>query len=83
MSEVDVFHMLIMQRHERTEQQQQWEQRVDLYNVVQEWEARERERDLYPLPITATIHLLLRDLGLLLSTRRLHPLRGTLSCWCI
>jgi hypothetical protein len=38
---------------------------VDLYNVVWEWEARERERDLYPRLITATTHVLLRNVGLL------------------
>ena len=36
-----------------------------MYNVVWEWEAREMERDLYPHPITAVTHVLLRDVGLL------------------
>jgi hypothetical protein len=37
-----------MQRRQPREKQQQQEQRVDLYNVVRDWEARERERDLFP-----------------------------------
>ena len=66
MSEADVFHMLIMQiRDQREQHLQQKKQRVELYNVVWEWEARERETDLYPLPITAKTHVLLRNVGLL------------------
>jgi hypothetical protein len=38
---------------------------VDLYNVVREWEVRERERDLCPRPITATTHVLLRNVGVI------------------
>jgi hypothetical protein len=76
MSEADVFHMLIMQRCERREKQQQQEQRVDLYNVVWEWEVRERERDLYPHPITAVTHVLLRDVGLLKYYEEATSLKG-------
>jgi hypothetical protein len=76
MSEADVFHMLIMQRREQREKQQQQEQRVDLYNVVREWEARERERDLYPHPITPTTHALLRDVGLLKYYEEATSLKG-------
>jgi hypothetical protein len=76
MSEADVFHMLIMQRREQREKQQQQEQRVDLYNVVWEWEARERERDLYPLPITPMTHALLRDVGLLKYYEEATSLKG-------
>jgi hypothetical protein len=49
---------------------------VDLYNVVREWEARERERDLYPLPITATTHVLLRSVGLLKYYEEATSLKG-------
>jgi hypothetical protein len=72
MSEADVFHMLIMQRRERREQHQ--EQMVDLYNVVLEWEAR--ERDLYPLPITTLTHVILRDVGLLKYCEEATSLKG-------
>jgi hypothetical protein len=40
-------------------------QRVDQYNMVWEWEARERERYLYPWPSTASMQLVLRNVGLL------------------
>jgi hypothetical protein len=46
MSEADVFHMLIMHRREWREKQQQ--QRVDLYNVIREWEARESVTPCFP-----------------------------------
>jgi hypothetical protein len=49
---------------------------VDLYNVVWEWEARERERDLYPHPITATTHVLLRNVGLLKYYEEATSLKG-------
>jgi hypothetical protein len=76
MYEADVFHMLIMQRCQWREQQQQQEQRVDLYNVVRDWEVRERERDLYPLPITTTTHVLLRNVGLLKYYEEATSLKG-------
>jgi hypothetical protein len=75
MSEAGVFHILIMQRHEQIEHQQ-WEQRVDLYNVVREWEARDRERNFYPHPITAVTHVLLRNVGLLKYYEEDTPLKG-------
>jgi hypothetical protein len=71
MSEVDVFHMLIMQRHERREKKQQ---RVYLYNVVWEWEVR--ERDLYPRPITTKTQVILRDVGLLKHYEKATSLNG-------
>ena len=49
---------------------------MDLYNVVWEWEARERERDLYPLPITTTTHFLLRNVGLLKYYEEATSLKG-------
>jgi hypothetical protein len=76
MYEADVFHMLIMQRCQWREQQQQHEQRVDLYNVVRDWEVRERERDLYPHPITTTTHVLLRNVGLLKYYEEATSLKG-------
>jgi hypothetical protein len=71
-----VFHILIMQRHGQRDKQHQQDQRVDLYNVVREWEARERERDLYPHPITPVTHLLLRDVGLLKYYQETTSLNG-------
>lgn len=58
------------------EKKKQWEQRVDLYNVVQEWEVRERERDLYPHPITTMTHVLLRSVGLLKYYEEAISLKG-------
>jgi hypothetical protein len=49
---------------------------VDLYNVVREWEVRERERDLYPHLITAMNHVLLRDVGLLKYYEEATSLKG-------
>ena len=74
MSEADVFHMLIMQSHEWREQYQHQEKRVDLYNDVQEWEAR--ERDLYPRPITTRTRVLLRSIGLLKYYEEATSLKG-------
>jgi hypothetical protein len=51
MYDVDVIYMLIMQRCQCMEEKQQ---RLDQYNMVREWEARERERDLYPRPSTTS-----------------------------
>jgi hypothetical protein len=78
MYEADVFYMLIMQRcqwRERNNRSNK-EQRVDLYNVVRDWEARERERDLYPHPITATTQVLLRNVGLLKYYEEATSLKG-------
>jgi hypothetical protein len=76
MYEVDVFHMLIIQICQRREQQLQQEQRVDLYNVVRDWEARERKRDLYPCPITTSTHFLLRNVGLLQYYEEAASMKG-------
>ena len=40
--------MAMIQREEEEQQQQQDEQ----YDMIHQWEARERERDAYPRPIT-------------------------------
>jgi hypothetical protein len=53
---------------------------VDPYNVVLEWEARERERDLYPLPITSVTRALLRDVGLLKYYEEDTSLKGHSGC---
>jgi hypothetical protein len=47
-----------------------------MYNVVREWEVRERERDLYPRPITATTHVLLKDVCLLKYYKEATSLKG-------
>jgi hypothetical protein len=50
---------------------------VDLYNyVVREWEARERDRDLYPLPVTPATRALLRDVGLIKYYEEAKSLKG-------
>lgn len=38
---------------------------VDLCNFVREWEARERELDMYPQAIVAKTHHLLMNVGML------------------
>jgi len=38
---------------------------VDLYNVLWEWEARERERNFYPCSITIVTLVISRNVGLL------------------
>ena len=57
--------MSITQRLERREEGQAQQQQVEQYNMVRLWEARERERDAYPHPITAATQGLLREVGLL------------------
>ena len=52
--------MSIIQRRERREEGQQQQQQMKKYNMVYLWEARERERDAYPHPITAVTQGLLR-----------------------
>ena len=50
--------MSIIQRRERREeeqQQQQQQQQAEQYNMVCLWEVRERERDVYPRPITTAM----------------------------
>jgi hypothetical protein len=73
MYDVDVIYMLIMQRCQRMEEKQQ---RLDQYNMVWEWEARERERDLYPRPSTTATRLLLRNVGLLKYYEEATSLKG-------
>ena len=62
MYDVDTIYMLIVQIHQHVEEKQQ---RVDQYNMVREWEAKERERDLYPWASTAATQLLFRNVCLL------------------
>ena len=57
--------MSITQRLERREEGQAQQQQVEQYKMVHLWEARERERDVYPRPITTAMQGLLREVGLL------------------
>ena len=58
--------MSIIQRRERREEgQEQQQQQAEQYSMVRLWEARERETDPYPCPITAATQGLLRQVGLL------------------
>ena len=77
MYDVDVIYMLIMQRCQHMDQEKQ--QRVDQYNMVWEWEARERERDFYPRPITIAMRILLRNVGLLKYYEEATSLKGNYS----
>ena len=47
--------------------------------MVWEWEARERERDLYPQPSTAATHVLLRNVCLLKYYEEATSLKGNFS----
>ena len=47
------------------EEGEQQQQQVEQYNMVSLWEARERERDVYPRPITVATQGILRQVGLL------------------
>jgi hypothetical protein len=49
-----------------------------MYNVVREWEVREREmeRDLYPQHITTIDHVLLRNVGILKYYEEATSLKG-------
>lgn len=56
------------------------------YNMVQPWEARERERDLYPFPINAKTQALLRNVGLLKyyegnTSRKMHSILLAHQIW--
>ena len=44
--------------------------------MIQQWEARERERLLYPLPIMPPTQLLLREVGLLKFYEEARSLKG-------
>ena len=68
--------MSIIQRRERREEEQQQQQQVEQYNMVCLWEARERERDAYPRPITAATQGLLRQVGLLKFYEEATSLKG-------
>ena len=52
---------------------------MDLYNVVHEWEVRERERDLYPHPSTTAMRVLLRNVGLLKYYEEATSMKGNSS----
>ena len=68
--------MSIIQRHERREEGEQQQQQVEKYNMVRLWEARERERDAHPLPITVATQGLLRQVGLLKFYEEATSLKG-------
>ena len=89
MYEVNVFYMSTMQqRCQQRKHQQEQEQQVDPYNMIRTWQAIERERDLYPLPIIATTRELLRNVGLLKYYEEATSLKGQfvflahlIRCW--
>jgi hypothetical protein len=54
----------------------QWQQQVETHTFVHEWEARERERELFPHPISQHTHDLLMDIGLLKFYQEGTSLRG-------
>ena len=56
-----LFNMAMIEREEEQKQQQQAEQ----YDIIRQWEARERERDEFPHPITTNTQEILMQVGLL------------------
>jgi hypothetical protein len=44
--------------------------------MVQEWESREKEMDLYPWPITTSMWFLLRNVGLFKYYKEVSSLKG-------
>jgi hypothetical protein len=52
------------------------QQQVETHTFVHEWEARERERELFPHPISQSTHALLMDVGLLKFYQEGTSLRG-------
>ena len=57
--------MSIIQRRERREEGQQQQQQAEQYDMIHQWEARERQRDGYPRPIIADTQEILMQVGLL------------------
>ena len=47
------------------EQEQQQQQQAEKYDMIRQWEVRERERDGFPRPITADTQEILKQVGLL------------------
>ena len=77
MYEADVFYMSTMQQiHQQREKQQQQEKMTDWYDVIRPWEAWERERYVYPHPITVVTQVLLRNIGLLKYYKEARSLKG-------
>ena len=69
--------MSMIHREEGEQQQQQAEQ----YDMVRLWEARERDRDVYPRPITTSTQGLLRQVGLLKFYEEATSLKGHGVCF--
>ena len=76
MREADVFNMWIIQRRQLREEREQHEHMEDHYNMIQQWEAWERERLLYPHHITTPTQFVLREVGLLKFYREVTSLKG-------
>jgi len=70
------------QRSERREKQQDKQQRQSLYNVVQEWEIIEKERDLFRRLIRPKTRKLLRSVHLLNFYEKATSLRVIHNWWC-
>ena len=68
--------MWIIQWRQQREERQQQEHMEDHYNMIQKWEARERERLLYPLPITAPTKFVISEVGLLKFYEDATSLKG-------
>ena len=68
--------MWIIQRCQRREEREKQQHMTDQYNLVRLWDARERERDMYPRPITTATQALLREVGLLKFYEEATSLKG-------
>lgn len=69
------FYCILYLNHAEKEQQHQKE-RANEYNLLWNWEARERQRDLYPHPITSQTQALLRNVVLLKYCVEATSLKG-------
>jgi hypothetical protein len=58
---------------------QEKKQRLYQYNMVREWEARERERNFYPRPIISATWVLLRNVGVLKYYEEDTSMKGNFS----
>jgi hypothetical protein len=52
-----------------------------MHTFLHEWEARERERELFPCHISQSTHDILMDVGLLNFYRKGTSLKGNSLCW--
>ena len=72
----------VLHRHEQRHVSQEDHEHLDQYTMVKKWEATEREKDFYPLPITVHTIELLRIVGLLNLYQEAESLKGNCALLC-